>query len=85
MEESSGMPKESEVFWDVGKMGRGVLSVVVGIKHTKVRKQLKKWFGAASITYWNVRRCIAEEWVIRQNGRKYLGKIKKLVKGVQSS
>lgn len=80
--DSSGLPKSSEISWDIGKSGKGVLSIVVGKKHTKIRKQLRKWFGESSCEYYTMissSKLVAEEWFIR-NGAKYVGRIKKMIK-----
>jgi len=78
------IPKPGEILYDIGKSGRGKLSIAIGYNRTvkTLIRKLTRAYGTPSLQYYSnypKAKLIVVEWVIPK-GRKELKKVKKLLK-----
>ena len=82
--ESNKIPQLSDLFYDIGKIGRGKLSIAIGTSKETEQcvKKMKRRYGEPSIVYYNTHvkaKPVAFEWVLSK-GAKELPKVKRLLK-----
>ena len=74
---SDEFPDLNEIYYDLGAVGRGKLSICAGAKRKAEIKILKKLYGIPYVMYSDIhnQKLLAFEWIIK-DGRKALRKLK---------
>lgn len=85
IKESDGLPEENEALYDIGEVGRGKLSLCLGSGLKEAYKALKKKYGDPYAVYYDIfdnGKVLGWEWLFA-DGRKELGKIKRLLSSIK--